>query len=271
MVERAGRGKQKHKRQKLLGNHARSWIWGRNLVRETLIAGRWPVVELHLAETLPEEQLEEARAMATRLGAKVRVASRAVLERLGQTSEHQGYLARMGPFPYATADDLLAGAPRRPLYLVLDAIQDPYNFGAMLRSAGAFAVDGVFVGKDRQVPVTSMVARSSAGVVNRVAIAQVDDLAELATALRERQIAVIGASEKSGDTLSACDLAEATAIVIGNEGAGIRPKLLAHCDRLARIPIAGAVGSLNAAAAAAIFCFEAQRQRIAAETPAGRD
>ena len=262
MVERARRGKGKHKQQrKLLGSHARCWIWGRNLVRETLVAGRWPMVELHLADTLAEEQVEEARAMATHLGAKVRVAARDVLERLGHTAEHQGYLAKMGPFPYATADDLLAGAPRRPVYLVLDAIQDPYNFGAMLRSAGAFAVDGVFVGSDRQVPVTSMVARSSAGVVNRMPIAQVDDIAELARTLRERNITVVGASEKAGRSLTECDFREATAIVIGNEGTGIRPELLEHCNSLARIPIDGAVGSLNAAAAAAVFFFEVQRQR----------
>lgn len=262
MVERARRGKRKHKLQsKLLGSHARCWIWGRNLVRETLTVGRWPIVELHLAENLPEQQIDEACAMASRLGSKVRVAARETLDRLGHTSEHQGYLAKMGPFPYATADDLLAGAPRRPLYLVLDAIQDPYNFGAMLRSAGAFGVDGVFVGSDHQVPVTSMVARSSAGVVNRVPIAQVEKLVALARALRDRKIAIVGACEKAGESLTACDFVRATAIVIGNEGAGIQPELLDCCDRLARIPIDGEVGSLNAAAAAAVFCFEAQRQR----------
>ncbi|HEY3967518.1 MAG TPA: RNA methyltransferase [Planctomycetaceae bacterium] len=270
MVERSRRGKRKHdQQQKLLGNHARCWIWGRNLVRETLIAGRWPIVELHLAETLPEEQLDEARAMATRLEAKVRVSAREALQKLAHTSEHQGYLAKMGPFPYTTADDLLAGAPRRPLYLVLDSIQDPYNYGAMLRSAGAFAVDGVFVGGDHQVPVTSMVARSSAGVVNRMPIAQVENLVELARTLHERRIAVVGASEKADEPLTACDFLQATAIVIGNEGAGIRPDLLKCCHRLARIPIDGAVGSLNAAAAAAVFCFEAQRQRENELTKAG--
>jgi 23S rRNA (guanosine2251-2'-O)-methyltransferase len=262
MVERSRRGKRKHKQQpKLLGNHARCWIWGRNLVRETLFTGRWPIVELHLAETLPDEQIDEARAMASCLGARVRVSARDVLDRLGHTSEHQGYLAKMGPFPYATVDDLLAGAPRRPLYLVLDAIQDPYNFGAILRSAGAFAVNGVFVGSDRQVPVTSMVARSSAGCVNRVPIARVENLVELARMLRDCKITVVGASEKAGESLTDFDFVPATAMVIGNEGAGIGPELLDCCDRLARIPIDGAVGSLNAAAAAAVFCFEARRQR----------
>lgn len=265
MVERSRRGKGKHKKQqKLLGSHARCWLWGRNLVRETLAAGRWRILELHLAENLPPEQLDEARSAAERLGSSVKVESQEVLERLAHTAEHQGYLAKMGPFPCWTADEVFAKAPGQPLFLLLDAIQDPYNFGAMLRSAGAFGVDGVFIGTHRQVPVTSMVARSSAGVVNHVPIVQVAWLPEIADRLRTRQIRVIGASEKADQPLTACDFREATAVVVGNEGTGIGPELLSRCDELVRIPIAPAVGSLNAAAAAAVFFYEARRQRSVA-------
>lgn len=262
MVERSRRGKGKHKRQQtLLGSHARCWLWGRNLVLETLAAARWRILDLYLADNLPVEQLEEARSAAEQLGLTVKVERQETLEQLAHTAEHQGFVAKMGPFPYTSVDDLLLKAPDRPLYLVLDAIQDPYNFGAMLRSAGAFAVDGVFIGTHRQVPVTSMVSRSSAGVVNRVPIAQVANLAELTEALRARKVSVIGASEKADLPLTGCNFREATAIVVGNEGTGIGPELLACCDALARIPIAATVGSLNAAAAAAVFFFEAQRQR----------
>jgi len=262
MVERSRRGKGKHKRnKKLLGNHARCWIWGRNLVRETLLAGRWPIVELLLADNLPTDDLEQARASATGRSVTVRVEKQEILEQLGHTSEHQGFLAKMGPFPYAPIEEVLSAPREKPVYLVLDAVQDPYNFGAMLRSAGAFAADAVFIGKHRQVPVTSMVARSSAGVVNRVPIVQVADLAELAQSLRQRTIRVIGASEKATASLTDCDFRVATAIVIGNEGTGIGPELLKCCDELARIPIEGIVGSLNAAAAAAVFFYEVRRQR----------
>jgi 23S rRNA (guanosine2251-2'-O)-methyltransferase len=269
MVERSRRGKGKHKRQeKLLGSHARSWLWGRNLVRETLAAGRWPILELHLADNLPSEQLAEARTAAERLGLVAAVENQEVLERLAHTAEHQGYLAKMGPFPYRTVDELLSAAPSNPLYLILDAIQDPYNFGAMLRSAAAFAVNAVFIGTDRQVPVTSMVARSSAGALNHVPIAQVVDLPELTRTLRDREVHVIGTSEKADQLLTACNFRDATAIVVGNEGTGISPALLACCDSLARIPIEVPVGSLNAAAAAAVFFFEVRRQR-ASTVPGG--
>jgi 23S rRNA (guanosine2251-2'-O)-methyltransferase len=262
MVERSRRGKGKHKRQqKLLGNHARCWLWGRNLVRETLAAARWPILELHLADNLPADQIEEARGAAARLGSSIKIERHDVLEKLARTSEHQGYLAKMGPFPYTTAEELLSRAPLRPLYLVLDSIQDPYNFGAMLRSAGGFGADGIFIGTHRQVPVTSMVARSSAGLVNRLPIGQVADLSALVDMLRARKVTIIAASEKAEQPLTACDFRPATAIVVGNEGTGISPELLTHCDLLARIPIAEGVGSLNAAAAAAVFFYEARRQR----------
>lgn len=262
MVERSRRGKGKRNKQlALLGSHARSWMWGRNLIRETLAAGRWRILDLYLADHLPPEQLEEARSAAERLGVTAKIEKAAVLEKLANTAEHQGYLARMGPFPYANIVEVLAAPARPALYLVLDAIQDPYNFGAMLRSAGAFAVDGVFIGTHRQVPVTSMVARSSAGVINRVPIVQVANLPELAQKLRTRGIRLVGASEKAEQTIEACNFREATAIVVGNEGVGIGPELLAQCDVLARIPIETAVGSLNAAAAAAVFFYEARRQR----------
>jgi 23S rRNA (guanosine2251-2'-O)-methyltransferase len=236
-------------------------LWGRNLVRETIASARWRILELYLDENLPADQLEEARGSAAQLGANVKIGAHEVLERLAHTSEHQGYLAKMGPFPYTPADELLSRAPERPLYLVLDSIQDPYNFGAMLRSAGGFGADGVFIGTHRQVPVTSMVARSSAGVVNRIPIGQVADLSILVDTLRARKVTVIAASEKAEQPLTACDFRPATAIVVGNEGTGISPELSARCDMRAHIPLAEGVGSLNAAAAAAVFFFEAQRQR----------
>jgi 23S rRNA (guanosine2251-2'-O)-methyltransferase len=258
MVERSGRGKGK---RKLLGSHQRSWLWGRNLVRETLLGGRWPIVELHLADDLPPDLLAEACESAANRGVRALVEPRDALERRVHTSEHQGYLAKMGPFPYASPDQLLATPKSQPLYVILDSIQDPFNFGAILRSAGAFGADGVVIGTRRQVPVTSLVARSSAGMVSRVPIVRVDDLADWARALRRRQVVVVGASEEADLSLTECDFRRPTALVLGNEGTGIGPELLACCDALARIPLAGPADSLNAAAAAAVFLFEVARQR----------
>src|SRR5262245_38136776 len=120
MVERSRRGNRKKKRQV---SHQRCWLWGRHLVRETLAAERWPIDALYLADDLTAAALDEVRSSAERHGVAVRVVDRMRLESLAHTSEHQGFLAKMGPFPYAAAEDVLAAPADRPLYLVLDAIQ----------------------------------------------------------------------------------------------------------------------------------------------------
>jgi 23S rRNA (guanosine2251-2'-O)-methyltransferase len=153
------------------------------------------------------------------------------------------------------------------VYAVADGVQDPHNFGAMLRSAEVFGVEAFFISERGQAPVTSMAARSSAGAVNRVPIVRVPDLAALVDRLRERRIRVVGASEKAGEDLTAFDFTGPAAIVIGNEGSGIRPEVQARCDALLRIPQHGAIGSLNAAAAAAVFFYEMRRQRGTAAKP----
>ncbi len=258
MVERYRRGKGK---KKLLGSHQRCWIWGRNAVLETLRAGRWLIHELQLADRLPPEELESARELAQRSEIPVLIESAAAITRRCRSAEHQGYLAKMPPYPYEDAERLLRQRPSRPLYAILDSIQDPYNFGAIIRSADGLDVDGIFVGQTRQVEVTSLVARSSAGAVNHVSIAKVADLVELVETLRGLSIQVVAASEKGGGKLCECDFHQPTALIIGNEGTGITGELLCRCDQRVSIPQFGHVAALNAAVSAGILFYEVCRQR----------
>ena len=257
-MERYRRGKGK---QSLLGNHQKCWIWGRNAVRETLRAGRWRMHDLWLADSLPEAELTEARGWGVALGATVSVVPAAEIETTCRSSEHQGYAARMTEFPYRDAGDVLANLPANPICAVLDGIHDPYNFGAILRSAEVLGVNAVLIGTGGQVGVTSMVVRSSAGAVNRVPLARVEDLCALVNELKARGIRVAGASEKAAETLAAFDFTLASAVVIGNEGRGPQPEIMAACDTLVRIPQIGHIGSLNASVAAGICFYEARRQR----------
>lgn len=260
MVERAGRGK---RRGKLLGNHQRCWIWGRHVVRETLRAGRWTPLELWLADRLPVAELDEARHLAAARGCTVTVTvtESEQLTKRCRSAEHQGYVARMPPFPYDSPDDLLAPRPGTPLFVVLDRIQDPFNFGAILRCADALGVDGVFVDATGQVEVSSQVARSSAGAVNHLRIAEAGDLPGVLARMRREGIAVVAADAEADREVFDCDLRRPTAIVIGNEGTGLRPEILAECDERVRIPQRGHVASLNAAVSAGILLYEAARQR----------
>jgi 23S rRNA (guanosine2251-2'-O)-methyltransferase len=258
MVERPRRGRGK---RKLLGSHQRCWLWGRHLVTETLRARRWPILDLRLSERLPGEELYQARQLAVQCGVEPLVQSYDDLTRLGRSAEHQGYLARMPPFPYDDIDALLARDPADPLYLLLDRVQDPYNYGAVLRSAEGLGVDAVFVGPSAQSEVTSLVARASAGAINYIPLARSEDPPALIERLKQAGVFAAAATHTAEINVFDCDFRGPTLLVVGNEGQGIQPEILQRCHRGVRIPQLGRVASLNAAVSAGILLYEVRRQR----------
>lgn len=265
MVEgyrRASRGK-----LKLLGNHQKCWLWGRNAVQETLRAGRWPIIELYLSDALDDAVQQHWSLRATALGVPVRFESSEQLRQRCRSGEHQGFVAKMSEFPYAELDPLLSDEGKDRLFLICDGIQDPYNFGAMLRTADAVRCSGVLIATQHQVGVTSLVTRASAGAVNHVPICRVERLGEAIDALRDCGVQVIGASEKTETLAWSADLRQPTALIIGNEGRGIAPELRDRCSLLVRIPQSGVVSSLNAAVSAGILLYEITRQRALSRTP----
>lgn len=259
-MERYRRAKGK---TRLLGNHQKCWIWGRNPVLETLRAGRWPILELWLDAALADPPASEALACATRLNIPVRRGSADELERLCHSHEHQGLLAKMGEFPYAPEEALfLPASPETPVfYLLLDGLQDPHNLGAILRSAEVFGATAVILAGEGQVGVTRQVVRSSAGAVNRVTLVQSADLPGLAGRLRHAGVRLVGASEKAETLIDQYDWRGSIALVVGNEGHGHSPAMAAQIEDWVRIPQDGQIGSLNVAAATAIFSYEIRRQR----------
>ncbi len=251
----------KKRRQPLLGSHQRCWLWGRNLVRETLAAGRWPIYELHLSDRLRPDELQQVFEAANQQGIEAVVESPARLRELSHSQNHQGYLAKVGPYPYVSPHDVLTDDVETPLFVVLDSLQDSYNFGAIIRCAEVFAASAVIVGNRQQAEVNSLVARSSAGAVNRIAITRTDDLCQFVRQLQERGVEIIGAREDAAVLIHESELSGPVAIVIGNEGQGISPEIRAVCDSFAAIPQQGDIGSLNAAVSAGIALYEARRQR----------
>jgi 23S rRNA (guanosine2251-2'-O)-methyltransferase len=257
-MERHGRGKGK---KKLLGSHQKCWIWGRNPVIETLVAGRWEILELLLSGDLEAGLQQTVRCMAEKQGVPLRIEPADSLERLCHTTEHQGFLARMTEFPYAVESEVLKALSSASFSVILDGIQDPYNFGAIIRSAEVFGADAIFIPRTGQVGVTSMVARSSVGAVNRVPIVRAETLEGTVLALKGAGVAVVAASEKASMSIAGYDFRRSAAIIVGNEGKGVSPELTALCDVTVRIPQVGKIGSLNAAVAAGIFFYEVGRQR----------
>lgn len=251
----------RNSRRDVLTNHNRCWIWGRNVVLETLRAGRWPILELLVGDRADDSLWGEAMRLSKRLGIEATAMDDATLTRACHSGEHQGMAARMAPFPYATVEQLLGGLPANAMLVVLDRLQDPFNFGAIVRSASTLGLDGIVVGQKEQVDVNSLVARSSAGAINHIAVASTADLVQSVETLRERGFLIVAASEQGATPLYEAHFCQPTVAIIGNEGRGIRPELLAHCDQSLSIPMSGPVGSLNAAVAAGILFYEMQRQR----------
>ena len=246
-----------------MGNHQRNWIWGRHAVMESLRANQWIPEELHLApEVLDSNILREATRRAHSSGITTHEETAESLTQRCHARDHQGLVARMPEFPYCSLD-ILDEQPdnSQKFALVLDRIQDPFNFGSILRSADLFGVSTVLIGEREQVGVTSHVARSSAGAVNFLKICQVANLCEASQRLIDTNYQLIAATEKSSTPPSKIDFQSPTAIIIGNEGTGIDPDLLKLATETCAIPQSGHIDSLNAAVAAGILCYEVARQR----------
>lgn len=253
-------------RHSAFGNHNRSWLWGRHAVLETLRADRWRPLELALSPRCPLDVAQEVRIWAGRHAVALKEETDDALAKRCRSEQHQGLAARLPEFPYVSFEDLLAQKPFPKVWLVLDRIQDAHNFGAMVRSAAGLGVDAIVLGTTEQSPVNRQVVQSSAGAVNLLSIARVDCLEAALDRLGDHGVMLVAASEKGTVDLHRAHLAPPVAVIIGNEGQGVQRRLWDRCSQHVRIPMASRLGSLNAAVAAGIICYEVWRQRSESAT-----
>lgn len=251
----------RHSASALLTNHVRCWVWGRHAVLETLRAGRWPVQQVLVAEEVERAVQSEVVALGQTWRVPVSVMTSQEIAGRCRNREHQGLAAQLGPFPYRDARELVPLALQPGGVLLLDRLQDAFNFGALVRCASVLGMAGVVVGKPQQAEVGSQVVRSSAGAVNHIPIVQVESMVQAAVELRAAGVTLIAATEKGTTEAGQSPLPSASALVIGNEGQGISTELLELCRLQLSIPMAGQVGSLNAAVAGGILMYELLRQR----------
>ncbi len=242
-------------------------LYGLNPVREFLRAGGEGIAELWLGEGSERGRaFADLAGLARGRGAKVREAPRPKLDRLAGTDRHQGVVAVVADYRYRDLEDLLqaaAAAGEPALLVVLDGVVDPQNLGAIVRSAHALGAHGVVIPKDRAAGVTPATAKASAGAVEHCPVARVTNLAQALEAMKEAGLWAVATDAEAPEDLSEVDLSVPTALVLGSEESGVRPLVRRTCDRVARIPMKGKVGSLNASASAAIALYEVARQRRA--------
>ena len=240
---------------------------------EELVAGRRPVEEVfaagrtaHRLLVVPHRRnaLEQLVLHATRLRIPIVEVEGGSLTAIAGFDGHQGVAVVVEPRQFATIDDILGRARERdepPFVLVLDSLEDPQNLGTLLRSAEAAGVHGVVFPTRRQAPLSAAAVKASAGATEHLLLCPVDDLPGALADLHAHGLRVAGSEADAPLTARQTDLRGPLAIVVGSEGQGLGPGIRRRCDLFMRIPMRGAIGSLNAAVAGSVLLFEAVAQR----------
>jgi 23S rRNA (guanosine2251-2'-O)-methyltransferase len=221
------------------------------------------VRELHVDPSRRDARMRTLVERAVAAGARLIDSDDQRLAQLAGSARHQGVVARVLPLPARhSLDDVLdAVQGQPPLVLALDGVTDPHNLGACLRVADASGAHAVIAPKDHAVGINATVAKVASGAAESVPYLMVTNLARALGELKERDITVVGLSDDADASLYEIDLTGPLAFVLGAEGRGMRQLTRKTCDRLLRIPMAGAVESLNVSVAAAVCLYEARRQR----------
>ena len=248
---------------------ASNHIYGLIPVLESLRAQKRPIQRILIAAGAQPARIHDLVEAARRFRIPIEKTDRPALDKLTHGANHQGVIAVIAGTrraEYIDPTDLLNSLAdvERPLLVLLDGIEDLHNLGAILRSCDAAGVDGVFLPEHRSAGLNETVAKTSAGAVEYVRVAKVTNLVRLIEDLKARNIWVVGVEADGETTHWAHDFTGPVAIVLGNEGKGIRRLVREHCDYVVSIPMYGQVNSLNVSVATGVVLFEVMRQRALA-------
>ncbi len=240
-------------------------IEGRNAVIEALRAGR-PIDKIYLAKGETDATLGHIASKARAAGTVVVETDRRKLDMMSVTNSHQGVIALASVKEYSTVDDILQIAADRgeePFVIICDEISDHHNLGAIIRTAEAAGAHGIIIPKRRSAGITAVVAKTSAGAVEHMAVAREANLTAVIKDLKKRGLWVFGTAADGEKVLWETDMRGPMALVIGSEGDGMSRIVSENCDFKVQIPMFGKVSSLNASASAAVVIYEVLRQRMA--------
>ena len=238
-------------------------IIGRNAVLEALKNNR--EIEKITVARGAEGSVKQITGKAKAKKIPLYYSDRARMDRDAQGGSHQGVIAVVSDYRYATVDEILAkaeGLGEKPFVMILDGLEDPHNLGAIMRTAECAGVHGIIIPKRRSVSVNETVAKTSAGASEYMLCARVTNIAREIDKLKERGL-WIGSCDMDGEIYSGQDLTGSIGMVIGSEGFGISRLVREKCDFVVSIPMKGRITSLNASNAASILMYEIVRQRLA--------
>lgn len=237
-------------------------IEGRNAVLEAFRSGR-PVDKLFVLDGCQDGPIKSITREARKGDTIINYVPKERLDQLSETGTHQGVIAQVAAYDYASVEDMLKKAEEKgepPFLILLDNIEDPHNLGAIIRTANQAGAHGVIIPKRRAVGLTATVARTSAGALNYTPVAKVTNLSKTIEELKEKGLWFVCA-DMDGTPMYSLDLKGPIGLVIGSEGEGVSALVKKKCDFVATIPMKGDIDSLNASVAAGILAFEISHQR----------
>lgn len=237
------------------------FIEGKNAIRQAIEA-KITINKIYVDKNY-QGRKDEIINLAAQNKIKFEFVPRVFLDKKSKTGHHQGYIADSVDFEYCQVDDILQKARKleqKPFIVLLDGIEDPHNFGAIIRSCECAGVHGIIIPKNRAVQVNETVIRTSTGAISNMLIARVTNLKDAINTLKENDVWVY-ACETGGDIVYSKKLNQGEAIIIGSEGFGVKKSLLSYVDGVISLPMMGKVNSLNASVACGVMVFEILRQR----------
>lgn len=241
------------------------WLYGIHAVESVISREPERLIEMFVLKGRDDERLINLVNQARRFGVAVQFCQRKTLDDKVSGEQHQGVVVRAKPgrqYDEKDLDDLIE-REAAPFLLVLDGVTDPHNLGACLRTADAAGVHAVVVPKDKSAKLTPTVRKVACGAAEVVPLIQVTNLARTLKSLQEQRVWVVGTAGEATQSLYECALTGPMALVMGAEGKGMRRLTREHCDELVKLPMAGAVSSLNVSVATGVCLYEIVRQRSA--------
>ena len=238
-------------------------IEGRNEVLEYLESGK-DINKILITKGEKHGSINKIIAIAKERKIIISELERSKLNQIAQTENNQGVIAIVPPYDYCEVEDILEVAKKRQeeaFILILDGIEDPHNLGSIIRTAETAGVHGIIIPKRRACGVNSTVSKVSAGAVQHMKIARVNNINETIKFLKQNDIWICGTDGQAKTYYFQQDFKMPIAIVIGSEGYGMSRLVKENCDFLVKIPMKGKITSLNASVSAGIVMYEATRQR----------
>lgn len=230
------------------------YVYGKNVVNEVL-KNKKRIIEAYIYNNFSDEKIINK---IIRTKAPIKYLEKRELDKMID-GNHQGVVLKIEDYQYVDLDELI-NIKKEPLLVILDHLEDPHNFGAIIRTCEAAGIDGIIIPKNRSVEVNSTVMRTSVGALENVKIAQVTNLKQTINRLKEKGFWVYG-TDMDGEEYDNVDYSGRTVLIIGSEGFGMTRIIRDACDYIVSIPMRGKINSLNASVAAALVVYQATKGR----------